>query len=60
MSRITISPADATCSFVLIGARFLAPGFGTPAPLVPFLWVALVLLGYPREARPNTTAAAVR
>ena len=100
---LTISPAATTYPFVLIGARFLALGFGsmlvvrdpwanrgwlqamiavqaldgfvtvsgtlagtitlghgTPAPLMPLLWVVLLLIGYPREARPNATAAAVR
>lgn len=97
---LTISPADATYPFMLIGARFLALGFGsmlvvrdpwanrgwiqamiavqaldgivtvsgslagtmtigqgTPLPLMPFLWVVLMLVGYPRGARPAQGAA---
>ena len=47
-----------TVSGTLAGTITL--GHGTPAPLMPFLWVVLLLIGDPREARPSATAAAVR
>ncbi|MEK6720142.1 MAG: hypothetical protein AABZ33_05660 [Chloroflexota bacterium] len=32
-------------------------GQGTPLPLMPFLWFVLMLVGYPRGARPAQGAA---